>query len=125
LLGILRVEAVLLGVTAGVLASGLLFAVLAFVARATRSETIGGLALTLAVLVGMAVGGALAGRMARVNGRFHGSITALVLGAIVVVVARLGGSPTPLSAVLLLAVVAIVIGGVAGTLAFARRRADG
>jgi putative membrane protein (TIGR04086 family) len=123
-LGVLRVEAVLLGLASGVLASGILFYLLVVLARAAQSETLAGLALTLAVLLGMAVAGVVAGRMARVNGRFHGSITALVLAGVVVVVSSLGGSPTPLGAVLLLAVAAIIVGGVAGTIAFNRRRHD-
>jgi putative membrane protein (TIGR04086 family) len=109
------------GVASGSLASGFVFVVLAYIAGQTGSETIEGLALTLAVLVGMAVGGAVAGRLARVNGRFHGSVTGLALAGITVVVARLGGSPTPVAAVLLLAAAAIVIGGFAGAWGFARR----
>ena len=121
MLGVLRVEAVLLGLAAGALGSGLIFLALVFLARAARSETLAGLALTIAVLLGMAVAGFVAGQMARVNGRFHGSITALVLAAVVVVVSRLGGSSTPISAVLLLAVTATLIGGVAGTIGYRRR----
>lgn len=112
----------MLGLAAGALASGLFFALLALIARAFDSVALAGLALTLAVLVGMAVAGAVAGRLATVNGRFHGSVTALILAAVVVLVARLGGSPSPVGAVLLLAVAAIVIGGFAGTVAFSRAR---
>ena len=79
MLGVLRVEAIVIGVAIGALAGALLFFVLALLAGATGSETLEGLALTLAVLVGMAAAGLVAGNMARVNGRFHGSVTALVL----------------------------------------------
>jgi len=124
-LGILRVEAIVIGVAAGALGSGLIFALLVLLARAVGSEDLAGLALTVAVILGMSVAGFVAGRMARVNGRFHGSITALVLAAVVVIVSRLGGSPTPIAAVLLLAFAAIVIGGVSGTIGYRRRYNDG
>ena len=121
MLGVLRVEAIVIGVAIGALAGALIFFVLALLAGATGSETLEGLALTLAVLVGMAAAGLVAGNMARVNGRFHGSVTALVLAGITVVISRLGGSPTPIAAVLLLALTAIVIGGVGGTYGYRRR----
>jgi len=86
----------------------------ATVARLLASETIAGIALTASVLIGFGLGGYLAGRLASVNGRFHGSITALVVAGIVIAVAGLGGSPAPLESVLLLALIAIVIGGIGG-----------
>ena len=116
LLGILRVRAILLGTGGGVLGSGLTFALGAFVARVTGSETIAGIALTASVLVGFGLGGYVAGRMAPINGRFHGSITALIVAAIVIAVAAIGGSRAPLGSVLLLALIAIVGGGIGGSL---------
>ncbi|HJQ96205.1 MAG TPA: hypothetical protein VJ935_10945 [Acidimicrobiia bacterium] len=116
LLGILRLRAILVGTGGGVLGSGLTFALGAFAARVTGSETIAGIALTVSVLVGFGLGGYVAGRMALINGRFHGSITALIVAAIVIAVAALGGSRAPLGSVLLLALIAIVGGGIGGSL---------
>jgi hypothetical protein len=45
----------------------------------------------------------------------------LIVAGIVITVASLGGSPAPLGSVLLLALLAILIGGIAGSLG-ARRR---
>lgn len=122
-LGILRPKAVLLGLSGGALGSGLVFVVVALLARVTRSETVAAVALTLSVLVGFGIGAFLAGRLAIVNGRFHGSITALAMAAIVIVVARMGGSAAPLSSVLLLALIAIVVGGLCGSLGARARKA--
>ncbi|HEY3428154.1 MAG TPA: hypothetical protein VGK83_05740 [Acidimicrobiia bacterium] len=116
LLGILRLRAILVGTGGGVLGSGLTFVLGAFAARVTGSETIAGIALTASVLVGFGLGGYVAGRMAPINGRFHGSITALIVAAIVIAVAALGGSRAPLGSVLLLALIAIVGGGIGGSL---------
>ncbi|MGH8957613.1 MAG: DUF3792 family protein [Acidimicrobiia bacterium] len=114
MLGILRPKAILLGIAGGLLGSGLTFALVAIVARLSASETIAGIALTASVLIGFGLGGYVAGRLASVNGRFHGSITALIVAGIVIAVASLGGSPAPLGSVLLLAVIAIVIGAIGG-----------
>jgi hypothetical protein len=116
LLGILRLRAILLGTGGGVLSSGLTFALGAFAARLTGSETMAGIALTASVLVGFGLGGYVAGRTAPVNGRFHGSITALIVAAIVITVAAIGGSRLPLGSVLLLALIATVSGGIGGSL---------
>ena len=116
MLGILSPKALLLGTAGGLLGSGLAFALVATVARFRSSETLAGIALTTSVLIGFGLGGFVAGKMAPVNGRFHGSITALVVAAIVVTVASLGGSPTPLGSVLLLALIAIAIGGIGGAI---------
>jgi hypothetical protein len=116
LLGILRLKAILLGTGGGVLSSGLTFALGAFAARLTGSETMAGIALTSSVLVGFGLGGYVAGRTAPVNGRFHGSITALIVAAIVITVAAIGGSRLPLGSVLLLALIATVSGGIGGSL---------
>ncbi|HEX2420479.1 MAG TPA: hypothetical protein VHL55_02660 [Acidimicrobiia bacterium] len=116
MLGILRLKAILLGTGGGVLGSGLAFALGASAARVTGSESLAGMALTASVLVGFGVGGYVAGRMAPVNGRFHGSVTALIVAAIVITVAAMGGSRAPLGSVLLLALIAIISGGIGGGL---------
>ncbi|HKZ21255.1 MAG TPA: hypothetical protein VJQ57_14245 [Acidimicrobiia bacterium] len=89
---------------------------MAIVARLLSSEAVAGIGLTASVLIGFGLGGFVAGSLAPVNGRFHGSITSLVVAGIVVGVAGLGGSPTPLGSVLLLALIAIVTGGISGAI---------
>ena len=125
MLGILRLKAIVLGTGGGVLGSGLAFALGALAARVTGSESLAGMALTTSVLVGFGVGGYVAGRMAPANGRFHGSITALLIAAIVITVAAMGGSRTPLGSVLLLALIAIISGGLGGSLGGRRPPATG
>ncbi|MGH8925413.1 MAG: hypothetical protein ACRDWA_12360 [Acidimicrobiia bacterium] len=122
MLGVLRPKAILIGIGGGVLGSGLTFALAALVARLARSETMAGVALMLSVLVGFGLAGFVAGRMAPVNGRFHGSVTALIVAGMVVATATIGGSPAPLGSVLLLALIAIVIGGIGGSLGARRSR---
>ena len=115
-LGVLRLKAILAGLAAGTLSSGVAFVLLALAARAFQSETITGLSLSLSVVIGMVVGGYVAGRLATVNPRFHGSVTGLVLAALTLIISVRGGSPAPLGSVLLLALVAIVAGGLGGTM---------
>ncbi|HEY7563519.1 MAG TPA: hypothetical protein VIA81_01205 [Acidimicrobiia bacterium] len=111
----------LVGVAIGTLASGLVFAIGLLLARASRAEAAPGLVLTTSLLIGLVAAGYCAGRLAPFNGRFHGSIAALGIAAVVLIVARLGGSPAPIAQVLLLALIAAVLGGVAGWMASRQR----
>lgn len=114
LLGVLRIRAILIGIASAALASGLVFALVAMVARLSRSEMISGLSISLAVLGGLFVGGLVAGRLSTVNPRFHGSVTGLGFAGLTLLVSIQGGSPAPLGSVLLLALLAIVTGGLGG-----------
>lgn len=114
MLGVLRWRAVLVGIATGTLVSAILFVVAILIARIIQAEAGPALALSASLVVGLLAAGFTAGRMAPVNGRFHGSVTALGIAAIVIVVSRLGGSPAPTGQVLLLALLAIGLGGVAG-----------
>lgn len=81
--------------------------------------------LTAAVVIGLGVAGALAGRLAPFFHRFHGALAGLALAALVLVVARLGGSPAPTPQVLLLAGLGILLGGTGGILGGRRRPSPG
>jgi putative membrane protein (TIGR04086 family) len=74
------------------------------------------------VVIGLAVAGWVSGRMARHSERFHGAVTGLLLAGLVVVLARLGGSPAPTSSVIWLALLSSVVGGAAGWLAGRRKQ---
>lgn len=124
MLAVLRLRAILLGLAAGCLVSAVLFIIGLLIARLTRAEAAPGLSLSVSLIAGLFSAGYAAGHMAPVNGRFHGSITGLGVAAIVIVVARLGGSPAPTGQVLLLALIAIVLGGLGGWLG-GRRRYNG
>jgi putative membrane protein (TIGR04086 family) len=73
--------------------------------------------LTAGILLGFLAGGYASGRMAVVAHRFHGSVTGLLTAALVLIIARLGGSPAPTAPVLWLALLAVVVGGLGGSLA--------
>jgi hypothetical protein len=124
MLGVLRLSAVMIGAAGGTLLSAAFFLVGLLVARLVGADEGPALVLSLSLVVGLAGGGYLAGRVAPFNGRFHGSITGLAMAAVVIVISILGGSPAPTGQVVLLAVIAIVIGGITGWLG-GRRRYNG
>jgi putative membrane protein (TIGR04086 family) len=74
------------------------------------------------VIIGLAVAGWVAGRMARHSERFHGAVTGLLLAGLVVVLARLGGSPASTASVLWLALLSAVVSGAAGWWAGVRKQ---
>lgn len=78
--------------------------------------------LVVGILTGMAAAGWVSGRMAPHSERFHGAVTGLVLAGLLVVVARLGGSPAAPMAVAWLAVIAAVVAGGFGWWAGKRKR---
>ncbi|CAN5897553.1 hypothetical protein BH23ACT5_BH23ACT5_15890 [soil metagenome] len=79
-----------------------------------------GLATTFGTIAGFVVAGAVAGHQAVVRAPFHGAVAAMLVAGVVIVVALLGGSPSPTLQVLLLATFAIALGGASGWLS--RRR---
>jgi LPXTG-motif cell wall-anchored protein len=78
--------------------------------------------LVAGVLIGLAVAGWVSGTLARHSERFHGAVTGLLLAGLVIVVARLGGSPAGTGSVLWLALIAAVVAGLAGWLAGRRKQ---
>jgi hypothetical protein len=122
MLAALNIAAVGLGVGAG----GLSATVAAFLISAVLSllgvEGGDDIGLFSGVVVGLAVAGWVSGRMARHSERFHGAVTGLLLAGLVIVLARLGGSPASTSSVLWLALLSSVVGGASGWLAGVRKR---
>jgi hypothetical protein len=114
MLAALSVQAVVMGVAAG----GLSVTVVGFLVG-------GGLALLdvangpdigliVGLLVGLSVGGWVSGRMAIHSNRFHGSVSGLLLGGLLILLASLGGAAASIWNVLLLAFVSVVVGGMGG-----------
>jgi hypothetical protein len=126
MLATLRIPAILMGVGTGALAATLV----ALVTEVTLSLAIPGaqtgVGLVPGITVGLFVGGWVAGRMAIIAHRFHGAVTGLGLSALVVFIARLGGSPASMAPILGLFLLGIVVSGIAGWMSGdrnARRRA--
>ncbi|CAN5867140.1 hypothetical protein BH23ACT4_BH23ACT4_08500 [soil metagenome] len=114
MLAALSVQAVVMGVAAG----GLSITVVGFLVGGglalldvTNGPTIG---LLVGLLVGLMVGGWIAGRMAFHSNRFHGSVSGLLLGGLLILLASLGGAAASIWNVLLLALVSIFVGGAGG-----------
>jgi len=117
MLAALNLGAVMVGVATGALvASGVGFG-LAWLLTVFGAESGDGIGLMIGIIAGLAAGGWLAGRRARHSERFHGAVTGLVLAFVIMVIAVLGGSPAPTSSILLLALLAVVVSGLAGWLA--------
>jgi hypothetical protein len=70
--------------------------------------------LAAAVVVGFGAAGYSAGRLAPHTHRFHGAVAGLGLASLVLIMARLGGSPAPFPQIMLLFGLGIVIGGASG-----------
>ena len=124
MLAALNIVAVGLGIGAGGLTATLV--ALALGGLLTVIGVGGGadIGLVIGVVVGLAVAGWVSGRTARHSERFHGAVTGLLLAGLIIVVARMGGSPAPTLSVVWLAVVAAVIAGLTGWLAGRRKRAS-
>jgi putative membrane protein (TIGR04086 family) len=121
MLAALNFGAVFLGVAAG----GLFASVVALALSAglelfgvQRGADVG---LVIGVVTGLFMGGWVAGSRAAHSHRFHGMVTGLLLAFVVVVIARLGGSPAPVLSVVWLALLAVFVSGLAGFLAGRRR----
>lgn len=78
--------------------------------------------LVVGVLIGLVVAGWVSGSLARHSERFHGAVTGLLLAGLVIVVARLGGSPAGTGSVLWLALIAALVSGATGWLAGRRKQ---
>jgi hypothetical protein len=122
MLAALNIAAVGLGVGAGGLSATLLALALGGGLTVIGVERGGDIGLVVGVVAGLAVSGWVAGRLARHSARFHGSVTGLLLAGLIIVVARMGGSPAPTVTVVWLAVVAATVAGLTGWLAGRRKR---
>ncbi|HEU4916576.1 MAG TPA: hypothetical protein VFV13_08425 [Acidimicrobiia bacterium] len=123
MLAALNLVAVGLGVGAGGLSATILGLVVGGLLTVVGVEDGADIGLIVGIVVGLAVAGWVAGRMARHSERFHGAVTGLLLAGLIMVVARLGGSPAPTLSVLWLSVLAALIAGLTGWLAGRRKRA--
>jgi putative membrane protein (TIGR04086 family) len=122
-LAALNLVAVGLGLGAGGLSATILALALGGLLTMAGVEGGADIGLVVGIVGGLAVGGWVAGRMARHSERFHGAVTGLLFAGLIMVVARLGGSPSPTLAVLWLALLGAFISGLAGWLAGRRKRA--
>jgi hypothetical protein len=123
MLAALNIVAIGLGLGAGGLAATVLALTLGGLLTVSGVEGGADIGLVVGVVVGLAVAGWVSGRMARHSERFHGAVTGLLLAGLIIVVARMGGSPASTASVLWLALVAAVIAGITGWLAGRRKRA--
>jgi hypothetical protein len=122
MLAALNIVAIGLGLGAGGLTATLLALALGGLLTVIGVEDGADIGLVAGVISGLAVSGWVSGRLARHSERFHGSVTGLVLAGLIIVVARMGGSPAPTVTVIWLAVVAAVVAGLTGWLAGRRKR---
>ena len=122
MLAALNIVAVGLGLGAGGLSATLLALALGGLLTVIGVEDGADIGLVAGVVIGLAISGWVSGRLARHSERFHGAVTGLVLAGLIVVVARMGGSPAPTATVIWLAVVAAVVAGLTGWLAGRRKR---
>lgn len=117
MLAAVRWRAVLVGFGLGVLGIALLAILIWLVLSAAGVDDAAGVATSFGTVGGFLLAGWLAGRRAPIRAWFHGALAAMGIALVVVVTARLGGSPAPTGEVLLLALMAIAMGGVSGHLA--------
>jgi putative membrane protein (TIGR04086 family) len=117
MLAALNLGAVALGVAAGALTASLSALLFSGGLSLLGLEDGADIGLVAGIVAGLAVGGWLAGSRAVHSQRFHGMVTGLLLAFVVMVIARLGGSPASTPVVIWLAVVSIAISGLAGWLA--------
>ena len=111
-----RWSAVLFGLGVGVLGLAVASLVLWLALSTMGVEGAVGAATTFGTLVGFTTAGWMAGRRADSSPTFNGALAAMGIALAVVVTSVLGGSPAPVSQVLLLALFALLFGSVAATI---------
>ncbi|MGH8873343.1 MAG: hypothetical protein ACRDWS_15385 [Acidimicrobiia bacterium] len=122
MLAALNVVAIGLGLGAGGLTATLLGFALGGLLTVIGVEGGADIGLVAGVVGGLAVAGWVSGRVARHSERFHGAVTGLLLAGLIIVVARMGGSPASTVSVVWLAVIAAGTAGLTGWLAGRRKR---
>ena len=125
MLAALNIGAVLLGVAGGGLTASLVSLGIGAGLSLAGVEEGANIGLVVGIVAGLTAGGWVAGKRARHSWGFHGAVTGLALAAVIVVVARLGGSPAPTGTILWLAVISVLISGSAGWLAGRARTPGG
>lgn len=124
MLASLRVVALAAGVAVGGLATTVVALSLWLVFDTAGLADPSGAALVAGLAVGLLAAGFTAGRMAPVFSRFHGMVTGLAVSGLVTAISRMGGSPAPVTQVLVLATIGIALGGLGGVVG-GRRRGSG
>ena len=122
MLAALNIAAVGLGLGAGGLSATILALVVGGLLSVIGVESGADIGLVIGVGFGLAVSGWVSGRLARHSERFHGAVTGLLLAGLIIVVARMGGSPAPTVTVIWLALLAATVAGSTGWLAGRRKR---
>ena len=120
-LAALNIGAVLLGVAAGGLVASIAALVISGLLAVIGVGAGPDIGLVIGILGGLVAGGWVSGARSAHSHRFHGMVTGLALAFLVMVIARLGGSPAPTLTVVWLAILAVVVSGAAGWLAGRRR----
>ena len=118
----MNIAAVGLGLGAGGLSATIVALVIGSLLSLIGVENGADIGLVTGVGFGLAVAGWVSGRLARHSERFHGAVTGLLLAGLIIVVARLGGSPAPTLTVIWLALLAATVAGSTGWLAGRRKR---
>ncbi|MCI0426127.1 MAG: hypothetical protein L0Z49_09895 [Actinobacteria bacterium] len=117
----LSLGVVVLGVAAGGLAASVTALLFGGALTLAGVGDGAGIGLVIGVVVGFVVAGLIAGWRAPNSPRFHGQVAGLGLAAVVILVARLGGSPAGTGSVVWMAVLAMVVSGLAAWVAGRRR----
>lgn len=123
MLAALNIGSVILGVAAGGVTASIVSLALAAGLSLTGADWGADVGLVIGVVSGLVVGGWVSGWRSIHSHRFHGAVTGLVLAFVLLVIARLGGSPATTPTVLWLAFLSVLISGSAGWLAGRKRRA--
>lgn len=122
MLAALNVVAVGLGIGAGGLTATVVALILGGSLSLLRVEDGAEIGLVVGVLAGLVTAGWVAGRMARHSARFHGAVTGLLLAGLIVLVARVGGSPAPATTVAWLSLLSATVAGLSGWWAGIRKQ---
>ncbi|HEX6148088.1 MAG TPA: hypothetical protein VF083_15030, partial [Acidimicrobiia bacterium] len=122
MLAALNIAAVGLGLGAGGLSATIVALAIGSLLSLIGVENGADIGLVSGVGFGLAVAGWVSGRLARHSERFHGAVTGLLLAGLIIVVARMGGSPAPTVTVIWLALLAATVAGSTGWLAGRRKR---
>lgn len=123
MLAALNFGALSMAIAAGALSASVLGVLVSVGLTVAGVESGADIGLAIGVFSGMAIAGWVAGTRSVHSHRFHGMVSGLVLSFVILVIARLGGSPAPTGSVVWLAVVSVVVAGLFGWLA-GRRRSD-
>lgn len=122
MLAALNFGAVALGVAIGGLTASLVALLLSGGLALAGADAGADIGLVSGIVVGLGAGGWVAGSRAVHSERFHGMVSGLLLAFVVVLIARLGGSPASTPVVIWLAIFSMAIAGLAGWLAGRRKR---